>query len=232
MMAPRAWQSLAEVVLCSGYPTQIAVTGLVRLAGVAAERPEGGLSLPFVTLVSAIDAVLLIALILWLVARRGESPRQIWLGARAVRGESVLGVLLAPAVLLFISTALVVLRSLWPALNNVADNPLSLLARTPEGAAVLIAVAVAAGGVREELQRGFLLHRFRTDLGGGPLGVAITSAAFGLGHTVQGWDAVIVTASLGAFWGVLSLARGSVIAPMVSHSLANAAQIAVEFARR
>jgi membrane protease YdiL (CAAX protease family) len=230
-MAPRAGQSLAEVVLCSGYPTQIAVSGLVRLAGVEPQGSEGGLSLAFVALVSAIDAVLIIALILWLFARRGESPRQIWLGTRATGREGVLGVLLAPLVLAFISSAMLLLRTLWPALNNVPENPLAALSRSPESVAILLAVAVLAGGVREELQRGFLLHRFRTDLGGGPLGVAVTSLAFGLGHVVQGWDAVIVTASLGAFWGVLYLMRGSVVASMVSHALANAAQIVVEYAR-
>ena len=64
---------------------------------------------------------------------------------------------------------------------------------------------MVAGGIREEMQRAFLLHRFRTDLGGAAIGLLLTSAAFGIGHLVQGWDAVLVTAALGAFWGALSL---------------------------
>ena len=49
-------------------------------------------------------------------------------------------------------------------------------------------VVIVAGGVREELQRAFLLHRFRCDLGQPWMGVFITSLAFGMGHTLQGWD--------------------------------------------
>ena len=54
-------------------------------------------------------------------------------------------------------------------------------------------MVIVAGGVREELQRAFLLHRFRIDLGQPWMGVFITSLAFGMGHTLQGLDAAIVT---------------------------------------
>ena len=66
-------------------------------------------------------------------------------------------------------------------------------------------MVIVAGGVREELQRAFLLHRFRTDLGQPWMGLLITSLAFGLGHTLQGWDAAVVTGVLGAIWGAMYL---------------------------
>jgi membrane protease YdiL (CAAX protease family) len=50
------------------------------------------------------------------------------------------------------------------------------------------------------------------------VGVVVLSIGFGLGHIVQGWDAVITTGALGAFWAVLYLRRRSSIAPIVSHS--------------
>jgi membrane protease YdiL (CAAX protease family) len=50
------------------------------------------------------------------------------------------------------------------------------------------------------------------------IGLIVTSAAFGAGHALQGADAVIATALLGAFWGFVYLRRGSVVAPMVSHA--------------
>jgi membrane protease YdiL (CAAX protease family) len=93
-------------------------------------------------------------------------------------------------------------------------------------------VAVVAGGLREELQRAFLLHRFRSDLGGAVNGLILTSVAFGLGHLLQGWDAVIVTGLLGAFWGGLYLARRSITAGVVSHGLTNAAQVMIAYAQR
>jgi hypothetical protein len=83
----------------------------------------------------------------------------------------------------------------------------------------LFALAVVvAGGIREEIQRAFLLHRFEVWLGGRTVGVIVASAAFGAGHLVQGVDAVIATGLLGAFWGVVYLRRRSVVAPMVSHA--------------
>ena len=74
---------------------------------------------------------------------------------------------------------------------------------------MLGAIAILAGGVREELQRAFLLQRFEQHLGGLTLGVIVLSIAFGLGHFPQGWDAVIATGLLGAFWAVVYLRRRS-----------------------
>ena len=86
-------------------------------------------------------------------------------------------------------------------------------------------VVIVAGGVREELQRAFLLHRFRASLRMPWLGLAITSIAFGLGHTLQGLDAAVMTGTLGFIWGALFLARGSALAPMISHSLFNSGEL-------
>jgi membrane protease YdiL (CAAX protease family) len=35
---------------------------------------------------------------------------------------------------------------------------------------------------------------------------------------VQGRDAALATGLLGVFWGIVYLRRGSVVAPMISHS--------------
>jgi membrane protease YdiL (CAAX protease family) len=79
-------------------------------------------------------------------------------------------------------------------------------------------IAIVAGGVREELQRAFLLQRFERHLGGAAVGVVVLSTAFGLGHAMQGWDAAIATGLLGAFWAVVYLWRRSSVAPIVSHA--------------
>lgn len=227
MIARRQWQSLAEVVLCSGFPTQLVLGGVATLAGLA--PPSGDLSLPFVAAVSAADTVLLITLILWFLRLRGESARAVLFGWRGPGRELALGLLLAPAVVAFMSGGILWLRRLWPQLQTVSENPFEGMARSPEGALLLLLVAVVAGGIREEVQRGFLLHRFRTDLGGPINGLVITSCAFGLGHLLQGWDAAIVTALLGAFWGTLYLLRRSIIASLVSHGVANGVQVGFAF---
>jgi membrane protease YdiL (CAAX protease family) len=232
MITRRQWESIGEVVLCSGLPTQLALTGTARLAGLAPLTSEGGLSLAFIAAVSLGDTVLLAALVVWLLSRRGETVREVLAGHRRQGRELLLGLMLVPLLLVFISSTIWLLRSLFPQLGNVPDNPLEAMARTLGGAAVLLVVSIVAGGVREEVQRAFLLHRFRTDLGGPVIGLILTSVGFGLGHVVQGWDAMIVTALLGAFWGLVYLSRGSITAGVVSHGLANAAQVMVSFLRR
>ena len=97
-------------------------------------------------------------------------------------------------------------------------NPFQDLLRTRRDALLFAGVVIVAGGLREEIQRAFLIHRFETSLGGATVGVVVTSLAFGLGHLPQGVDAVIATGTLGAFWALVYLRRRSMIAPLVSHS--------------
>jgi membrane protease YdiL (CAAX protease family) len=113
-----------------------------------------------------------------------------------------------------------------PVLHNVPTNPLGELASGGPGDAVMLGlVAVVAGGLREELQRAFLLRRFEEHLGGTWVGVIVLSAAFGLGHLLQGWDAVVATSALGAGWAVLYVWRRSSVAPIVSHAGFNAIEV-------
>jgi uncharacterized protein len=228
MLAPRQWQSVAELVLCSGFPTQLGLSAVAALSGLPIMTPEGGLSLGFVTFVSAADTILLLVLIAWFLRLRGEAPGMVFLGSRAIAAEAGVGLLLTPAIVVFMGAAMWGVRRMLPGLPTVAENPFGLLAHSPAGAITVLVVALVAGGLREEVQRGFLLHRF-SDLGGPINGLLITSVVFGLGHVVQGWDAVIVTGSLGAFWGALYLFRGSVVAAVISHALANGTQVLIAF---
>ena len=112
-----------------------------------------------------------------------------------------------------------------PSLRNVPRNPLEDLIRNRSDAVIFGVVVMIAGGVREEVQRGFIIHRFEGFLGGGLVGVLLYSLLFGLGHFEQGWDASVVTAFLGVLWGLVYLHRRSIIAPMVSHAGFNLAQV-------
>ena len=60
-----------------------------------------------------------------------------------------------------------------PWLHTVEQNPLQDLIDTPRDAALFALVVVVAGGVREELQRAFLLRRFERWLGGARVGVVV-----------------------------------------------------------
>jgi membrane protease YdiL (CAAX protease family) len=218
--------ALAEIFLCSSLPTQILLQMLLVQAGWDPTTASGGFSLPFVLTMSLADAALLIVLMVVLTRAHGESVSALWFGGRPVVRETLLGIALVPAVFLLVVVLLNVTRLLAPSLHNVPTNPLEELARGgPANAAAFGIVAIVAGGVREELQRAFLLRRFEQHLGGAAVGVIILSIAFGLGHAVQGWDAAITTGSLGAFWAVLYLRRRSSIAPVVSHAGFNSLEV-------
>jgi len=147
---------------------------------------------------------------------------------RILTGElSQLGALagMVPLVFLGVGILLNTIRLFAPSLHNVPSNPLEQLATTPGQAALFSLVAILAGGLREELQRAFMLRRFEQYLGGAVVGVWVISIAFGLGHLMQGWDAVVTTGTLGAFWAWIYLRRRSSIAPIVSHAGFNSLEI-------
>ena len=214
-----------EVLLCSSVPTQTLIGTLLQLAGWSPTDAAGRLSLPFVLTLSLADTIVLVALMVALTRAHGESATELWLGHRRVRTEAALGLALLPFVFLGVVVLLNALRLYAPWLHNVPQNPLEQLAGTAGDAAMFALVAIFAGGVREELQRAFLLRRFERHLGGAWVGVVVLSVAFGAGHVVQGWDAVITTGTLGAFWAIVYLKRRSSVAPVVSHAGFNTLEI-------
>ena len=210
--------SLAEVLFCSGVPTQLTIALLLQGLGWAPLHQDGSLSLRYVATVSLVDAVVIVALALVFLSSRGEAPARVFFGGRRTWRETALGLSLVVPIGLVVGMLGLLLRWWWPWLRNVPDNPLASLMRDPLDAAVFALVAVVAGGVREEVQRAFVLHRFEQHLGGAMVGLIVFSAAFGLGHLVQGYDAALLTGALGFLWGALYLARRSIVAPMVSHA--------------
>jgi membrane protease YdiL (CAAX protease family) len=217
--------AILEILLCSSVPTQLAIGALLRAAGWAPADASGSLSLPFVFTLSFADTAVLIVLMVLLMRAHGESARHLWIGNRPIAREVIVGLLTVPIVFVMVGILLNTLRLIMPSLHNVQTNPLEQMAATPGQAAMFSLVAIIAGGLREELQRAFMLHRFEQYLGGAAVGVLTLSVAFGLGHTVQGWDAVITTGTLGAFWAGMYLRRRNSIAPVVSHAGFNSLEI-------
>ena len=208
-----------EVLICSDVMTQYAIGGTLLALGYRAKLPGGQLNVGYVVALSLGDAVLLVGLILLLLYAHGERPRDVLFGRRPMAGEGVLGLLLIPMAFGIAVLVMLTVRRFAPSLHNVPDNPLQGLLNSPRDAWLFALVVLVAGGVREEVQRAFLLHRFDVWLGGGTAGLVVTSIAFGAGHfDLQGVDAGIATGLLGAFWGVVYLRRRSSVAPIVSHA--------------
>ncbi len=220
-------RAIAETILCSSYPTQVLAATLLAALGVPAQLAGGGLNATFVFAVSILDAVMVVGLIVWLLRRQRESLAAVFFGTRPVWREAAFGVALAPIVTLGVAVVVLTARTLLPGMHNVDVNPLTAFMADPVMAAAFAVLVVAAGGVREEMQRAFQMHRLSGHVCPPLVALAVTSIAFGLGHTIQGRDVALATFGLGLFWGALYLRRGSLVAAAVSHGLFNLGQVVI-----
>ncbi|MBA3640453.1 MAG: CPBP family intramembrane metalloprotease [Acidobacteria bacterium] len=224
--------AVLEVIICSGFPTQLLLIAVLRGFGMPIQSADGGLNPQFVFSVSLLDAGLVIGLVLLFLRAHHESAREVLLGRVRMLREALVGIAMIPLAFFIVVLIMAIVLTYVPQLHNVLNNPLEDMLKTRTDAAVFAVVVMISGGVREEVQRGFIVHRFGQYLGGGALGVLVYSALFGLGHLEQGYDAMIATATLGAFWGFVYLRRGSIIAPVVSHAGFNLAQVLKHLALR
>jgi len=214
-----------EILLCSGFPTQILLIGVLTGFGMQMRVEAEQLSPVFVFTLSLLDTVLVVGLIFFLIRAHRESARAMFLGGRPVVREALVGIILLPLLFMLVFVVLAVVITWAPQLHNVERNPFEDLMQTRQDTLAFGVVVTIAGGVREEIQRAFILRRFEQYLGGGLVGVVVFSALFGLGHIEQGFDAALATGVLGAAWGLVYLARRSIVAPMVSHAAFNLAQL-------
>ena len=214
-----------EVILCSGFPTQIVIITLLNTVGMQVRLADGRLSPPFVFALTLLDTLFLVGLVVFFMRAHRESVREQLFGSRPRAREILFGAALIPASFLVVIAVLLLVQLVIPALRNVPHNPLQDLVRNRRDAVIFAFVVMIAGGVREEIQRGFVLRRFEQYLGGGAAGLVIFSVLFGLGHLEQGRDVALATAILGAFWGVIFLRRRSIVGPMVGHAGFNLAQV-------
>jgi uncharacterized protein len=221
----RAW-AVFEILLCSSVPTQLGLQFALLGLGLAPVSASGSPSLPFVATLLLTDTVVLVALMVGISWIHGDRVSDLWIGHRPIVREALLGLSFVPAIVLVVALLLAGMRAAAPWLHNVPDNPLEGLAAGGTPDAILFGlVAIIAGGVREELQRAFLLTRFERHLGGTTVGVVVLTVAFGLGHLLQGWDAGIATGLLGLMWAVMYVRRRSSVAPVVSHAGFNSLEI-------
>ena len=228
-LAPRMTRgrAVAETVLCSSYPTQVLAAAALAAAGVPAQRLDGGLNATFVFAVSTLDAVMVVALIVFLLRRNRDSLGTVFFGDRPIWREAAFGMAMVPLVTLGVAGAVLATRTLMPSLHNVPVNPLTSFMADPAMAILFALIVVVAGGVREEMQRAFQLHRLSHHVCPPLVALAVTSIAFGLGHTVQGRDVAFATLGLGMLWGAMYLRRGSLVAAAVSHGLFNLGQVVI-----
>ncbi|HSR51167.1 MAG TPA: CPBP family intramembrane glutamic endopeptidase [Acidobacteriota bacterium] len=166
-------------------------------------------------LADALFTLLLIGIFL----RSGrEGWRQIgWRRAKAAR-EALIGLLSVPLLLLAAYAVIQLFALYWPHWSGL-ENPLLDLIRGPAMLLLFLATSILVGGFKEEIQRAFVLERFRRDLGGVWVGLLLWSAFFGALHLLQGPDRATAAAVLGVLFGLLYLRKGHLAAPIAAHAV-------------
>jgi membrane protease YdiL (CAAX protease family) len=217
---PTTWldriQALFEVLLLSGLLSSL-LAGLI-LYPFHREQPPNLLAnakvLSAFLLLEAVIAFFILALIL--KARR-ENLSSIGLRWHGWKSNVVIGLALVPFLFLLNGIVAFVFRTYLPQ-YYLEENPLIQLIQTPQQLALLIFSALVAGGIKEELQRAFILTRFRLYLGGAGLGLVLWSITFGAGHYVQGVQGIVTAGLYGLIFGIVYLQSRSLIAPIIAHS--------------
>ena len=80
--------ALFEVILCSDYPTQLALAATLNAAGFSPLDASGRLSLGYIVTLSLADTVLLVGLIVLFLRAHGERLSDVTAGRAADRGRS------------------------------------------------------------------------------------------------------------------------------------------------
>ncbi len=209
-------QALLEVLLISGL-----VSSFFATLPFTVIHGRSLLSVADAETISAfilVEASITLLLMLLVLRMHGERFRDLGLRSDQWKSHAAFGLALVP--ILFLVNALVAggFRVFLPK-YFLERNPLIDMVKTRQDLVFFICSALYAGGFKEELQRAFILTRFRENLGGIRVGLVIWSLAFGAGHYVQGLQGIVVASAYGMLFGILYIARGSLIAPMVAHAV-------------
>jgi membrane protease YdiL (CAAX protease family) len=208
-------QAIFEILLLSGLISGLLASLLLyAFQGKTAVGPLNGAGIfsVFLLLESGI-AFLLLAAILKFHQQTISS-----LGLRWDRWKThlLIGLALVPFLFLINASVAMTFKLYFPKFY-LEKNPLTDLIHTPQQLALIIFSALVAGGIKEELQRAFILTRFRDYLGNAGLGLVLWSLGFGMGHYVQGLQGVVIATLYGLIFGILYLLSRSMIAPIIAH---------------
>jgi|WetSurMetagenome_2_1015567.scaffolds.fasta_scaffold169697_2 membrane protease YdiL (CAAX protease family) len=219
--ALRAWadkfQAIIEVLLVSGLVSSIlAVLPVYAIAGQRALMNNAVSTSIFLLLESGISFLLLATLL----KLHGERFRDLGLRWNKWRPNVIAGVLLVPFLFLIGAIVGYIFQAYLPQYHKEI-NPLTEMIHTPQQLGLFIFSALIAGGIKEELQRAFIITRFHRHLGGAGVGLVLWSLAFGAGHYVQGVEGMVVTAILGFLFGLVYIISGNLIAPSIAHGAYN-----------
>jgi uncharacterized protein len=208
-------QALFEVFLISGLISSV-LASLLLYTLQGKDTPNILASMRGFSAFLLLEAIIMFLILAILLKARHETIHGLGLRWDRWKFNLVLGLLLVPFLFLINGVVATVFRLYLPQ-YYAETNPIMELIDSPQQLALIIFSALIAGGIKEELQRAFILSRFREYLGGAWLGLVLWSLGFGIGHYVQGVHGVVIASIFGALFGIVYLRTGSLIAPIVAH---------------
>jgi membrane protease YdiL (CAAX protease family) len=211
----RRLQAVFEILLVSGLISSLVAA--LPLAVFLGKRT--GLLLTdvrFMSIFLLVESGVTFVLLAILMKIHHENIRYLGLQWERWKVNSIMGLALIPFLFFINAVVSFVFRNYLPKYYT-EYNPLTEIIHSPEQLALFIFSALIAGGIKEELQRAFILNKFRRYLGGAGVGLVLWSVAFGAGHYVQGIQGILIATVYGFLFGVLYLMSGSLIAPIVAH---------------
>ncbi len=207
-------QALFEVFLLAGIASSL-LAGLPFMFS-AAGRESLLANVRAMSTYLLLEAAITFVLMLLVLKAHGETIQGLGLSWLRWRSNVILGLAIVPLLFTLNIVVSVIFQAFFPKLF-LERNPLTDLIRSPGDLGLFIGTALIAGGIKEEVQRAFIVRRFEAYLGGANLGLVLWSVAFGIGHYVQGVQGMIAAGVFGLIFGIAYLARGNLIAPMVAH---------------
>jgi membrane protease YdiL (CAAX protease family) len=213
---PAPARAVLEIGLCSGIPTTLTVQGVFLWLGLDAHAILGSAKL--IATFIFFESTLLLSLIFVFQRLRSATIKDLGLIPISFKRELALGLAIVP--MLFLLNMLVsgVFQKFFPRFSS-PRNPLLELIQTRADLILFMLLALWAGGIKEELQRAFILDRFKLQFSAPLLGLFLWSFAFGAGHALQGVDSAVGAGLYGLIFGAVYLWRRCIFGPVVAHSV-------------
>lgn len=209
------FQALFEIILVSGLVSSfLAALPFSWILGrkIGLLTSDARLVSVFLLLESAVTFLLLMILL----KARGEGISDLGWRIKQWKFNVLLGFALVPLLFLINAGVSFFFRTYLPK-YYIEQNPLIEMIHTPQELVLFAFAALVAGGIKEELQRAFILNHFRRYLGGVAVGLVLWSVAFGAGHYVQGVQGVFLATVYGLIFGYIYIVRRNLIPPVAAH---------------
>ena len=179
-----------------------------------------------ISLFLLLEAGITMVLLMLILKAHRETLRSLGLRWERWRSDLITGLGLVPFLFLINAGVSFAFRTYLPKYYT-EKNPLTELIHSPQQLGIFIFSALVAGGLKEELQRAFILNRFGRYLGGSGLGLVLWSLVFGAGHYVQGVQGIVIATIYGFVLGATYLLSKSLVPPFVAHGAYDALALVV-----